>query len=185
MDFIIIVVVEKQLGPLTYPLLISLLVALVIILERLSVLSYYSLSKRLTEDSYNLVEQHHSAVKDLREEVAAIWLQAQHMKLSNGIRLLNIITLLAPLLGLLGTVIGLIQVFDSLGTHHGPIEPSMLAEGLGIAMKTTAAGLCIAIPSLLCAHGFQIWGDKLIQATEKIMNIQNLQLDGICTEALA
>lgn len=184
MDFIISVLVEKQLGPLTYPLFLSLLMSLIIIIERLCVLSYYSLSNTLARGSANLVKHHHSAGRALREEIAAIWLQAQHIKLSNGIRLLNIITLLAPLLGLLGTVIGLIQVFDSLGSHHGPIEPSMLAEGLGIAMKTTAAGLGIAIPTLLCAHGFQIWSDKLVQSTEKKMNIQNLQLDGVCTEAL-
>lgn len=185
MDFIIIVLAEKQLGPLTYPLFVSLLISLIIMIERFSVLSYHSLSNTLTKDSTHLVSHHFSDKKDLREEVASIWLHTQHVKLSNGIRLLNIITLLAPLLGLLGTVIGLIQVFDNLGTHQGPIDPSMLAEGLGIAMKTTAAGLCIAIPALLCAHGFQMWGDKLIQTTEKNMNIQNLKLDGVCTDALA
>jgi biopolymer transport protein ExbB len=185
MEFLIIVLAEGQLGLLTYPLFFSLLVSLIIMIERFGVLSYHSLSNTLIHNSTHLVNHHHSARKDLREEVASIWLQAQHVKLSNGIRLLNIISLLAPLLGLLGTVIGLIKIFDNLGMHHGPIEPSMLAEGLGIAMKTTAAGLCIAIPSLLCAHGFQIWGDKLIKTTEKNMNIQNLQLDGICTEALA
>jgi biopolymer transport protein ExbB len=81
-------------------------------------------------------------------------------------------------------VIGLIQVFDDLGVHQGPIEPSMLAGGLGIAMKTTAAGLIIALPAVLGAHGFQLWVERLIHQTEHAMNMHNLELEGICTKAI-
>lgn len=147
-------------------------------------LSYYSFYGALNERAAHMLEHHRDQAKALREEVAAIWLLQQQRALANGIRVLQIIALIAPLLGLLGTVIGLIQVFDTLGDHRGPIEPAMLAGGLGIAMKTTAAGLVIAVPALLGAHGFQLWVDRLIVRTEYGLNIGNLQIAGVCTEAL-
>jgi len=176
---------EQHLGPLAYPLFFCSLVAFAILIERLMLLSFYSITKQLHRESLYVLGRHQLAERKIREEVAAIWLQKQQGKLAHGIRVLNIISLLAPLLGLLGTVIGLIQVFDSLGAHQGPIEPSLLAKGLGVAMKTTAGGLIIALPALLGAHGFQMWADRLIQGIEHSINIHNLELDGVCIEALA
>ena len=175
---------EQQLGPLSYPLLACSLIVVAILVERLSVLSFFSLSGALGKKSQAITAHHQAANRELREEVAAIWLQRQQTKLAYGIRVLNIISILAPLLGLLGTVIGLIQVFDELGVHQGPIEPSMLAGGLGIAMKTTAAGLIIALPAVLGAHGFQRWVERLIHQTEHAMNVHDLELEGICTKAI-
>ena len=184
MEFITLTFLEKQLGPLSYPLFMCALLAVAVLAERLCVLSYHSFSNYMKNESYQLIKHHGLAVRDVREDVASVWLQRQQIKLENGIRLLNIIALLAPLLGLLGTVIGLIQVFESLGNHRGAIEPSLLADGLGIAMKTTAAGLIVAVPALLGAHGFKIWADKIVQTTEHKMNVHNLELDGISTELL-
>lgn len=176
---------QNQLGPLGLPLLFCSLLTLMILIERLAVLSTHTLRGTLRDQGLALLQQHSNTAKPLREEIAAIWLQGRQRQLASGIRLLQIIALLAPLLGLLGTVIGLIQVFDTLGDHHGPVEPAMLAEGLGIAMKTTAAGLLIAVPAMLGAHGFQLWVDKLTTSTEQAINVNSLKIAGICTEALA
>ena len=111
--------------------------------------------------------------------MAAIWLNGQRNKLSSGIRILQVIALITPLMGLLGTVVGLIQVFNSLSDHQGPIEPALLADGLVLAMYTTAAGLIIAMPALAGAHGYQIWIDKIIHRAEQSMNQMNLFMDGI------
>ncbi|MFT6123501.1 MAG: biopolymer transport protein ExbB [Oleiphilaceae bacterium] len=184
MEIISFTLIEKQLGPLSYPLFFCSFFALAILVERFSVLSYYSFSSYMNSQSQQLIKRHGLASRGIREDIAAVWLQKQQAKLQSGIRLLNVMALLAPLLGLLGTVIGLIQVFDSLAIHHGPIEPSMLADGLGVAMKTTAAGLVIAVPALLGAHGFQIWVDKIVQTIEQKMNLHNLELDGISVELL-
>jgi len=184
MEIINLTFVEKQLGPLTYPLFFCSLFALAILVERICVLSYHSLSNYMKHESRQLISKHGLVARSVREDIAAVWLHKQQIKLQNGIRLLNVIALLAPLLGLLGTVIGLIQVFEHLGLQRGAIEPSMLADGLGIAMKTTAVGLVVAVPALLGAHGFQIWADKIVQMTEQNMNIHNLELDGISTELL-
>ena len=73
----------------------------------------------------------------------------------------------------------LIQVFENLSDHHGPIEPSLLADGLGLAMHTTAVGLIIALPALAGAHGFQIWIDRILYRVEHGMNQMNLFMDGV------
>jgi len=52
------------------------------------------------------------------------------------------------LLGLLGTVIGMVNVFAAI-TTHGVGDPGVLAGGISEALITTAAGLCVAIPSLI------------------------------------
>jgi len=155
-----------------------------ILVERSLVLSYFSVTRTLISESRHLIQHHRLAARHLREDIAGVWLERTRQRLASGIRLLNVVALLAPLLGLLGTVIGLIHAFDTLALHDGPIVPALLAEGLGMAMKTTAAGLIIAVPAVLGAHGFQLWIDRLIQHVEHRMNIDNLTIDGICTEAL-
>lgn len=179
-----IVYLEQQLGPLAYPLLLCSIFASVILLERLAVLVLYTLTGRLKKEGQHILDLHQSESKSTREEIAAIWLQCRQRRLVSGIRLLQIIALLSPLLGLLGTVVGLIQVFDDIGRHSGPIEPSLLAGGLGIAMKTTAVGLTIAVPAMLGAHLYQLWADKLTQSCEQFLNLQSLNSEGICTKAL-
>ncbi len=61
---------------------------------------------------------------------------------------LGIIGQIAPMLGLLGTVVGMMGAFNTLASE-GQADPSMLAGDIGLAMITTAAGLVIAIPSIL------------------------------------
>ena len=67
---------------------------------------------------------------------------------------LGTIASISPLLGLLGTVLGMIDVFTALN-QSGAREPSVFAGGIGEALITTAVGLCIAIPSLICHRHFQ------------------------------
>lgn len=175
---------QQQLGLLAYPLLLCALVACIILIERLAMLLWLSISQRLNKQASQLLQQQQHQPKLLREEMLAVWLQGQQKRLASGLRLLQIIAMIAPLLGLLGTVLGLIEVFDKLSSHHGPIDPALLAGGLGIAMKTTAAGLFIAIPALSGVHGLQLWCDHLIDTTQNQSNVQNLQTDGVDCELL-
>ncbi|NNM51494.1 MAG: MotA/TolQ/ExbB proton channel family protein [Pseudomonadales bacterium] len=62
--------------------------------------------------------------------------------------LLGTIAVISPLLGLLGTVFGIIQTFMSI-TSHGNADPAMLAAGISQALVTTAGGLVVAIPALI------------------------------------
>ena len=72
--------------------------------------------------------------------------------LEKNVALLSTIANLAPLLGLLGTVSGMIKTFNVISTQ-GVANPASLAGGIAEALLTTAAGLCVAIPVLVC-HRF-------------------------------
>jgi biopolymer transport protein ExbB len=67
---------------------------------------------------------------------------------------LGTIAAAAPLLGLLGTVIGMIEIFGSQAPSGGA-NPQMLAHGISVALYNTAFGLIIAIPSLMCYRYFR------------------------------
>ena len=67
---------------------------------------------------------------------------------------LGTIGTITPLLGLLGTVIGMIKVFDAI-VLHGVGDPTILAEGISEALLTTAFGLGVAIPTVICHRYFR------------------------------
>ena len=67
--------------------------------------------------------------------------------LERGFRLLDTVTQIAPLLGLFGTVIGMIEAFRSLQGAGSSVDPSLLAGGIWVALLTTAVGLAVAIPT--------------------------------------
>ena len=66
-------------------------------------------------------------------------------KLEFGLNTVKIIASIAPLLGLLGTVIGVLDSFDSI-TKSGLGDPSIFSSGISVALITTIAGLIVAIP---------------------------------------
>ena len=66
-------------------------------------------------------------------------------KLEFGLNTVKIIAFIAPLLGLLGTVIGVLDSFDSI-TKSGLGDPSIFSSGISVALITTIAGLIVAIP---------------------------------------
>ena len=70
-------------------------------------------------------------------------------RLNSGIRALDAIAQIAPLLGLFGTVLGMIEAFQSLQAAGSSVDPSALAGGIWVALLTTAAGLAVAMPASL------------------------------------
>lgn len=72
-------------------------------------------------------------------------------RLERGLTVLEIIAAISPLLGLMGTVLGMVTIFDAI-TASGLGNPRVLAEGIGKALITTIAGLAVAIPAL-AFHG--------------------------------
>jgi len=79
---------------------------------------------------------------------------------------LGTIAAITPLLGLLGTVIGMVKVFTAI-TAHGVGDPGVLAGGISEALITTAAGLSIAIPSLIGYRYLRGRVDGLVVNMEK------------------
>ncbi len=73
--------------------------------------------------------------------------------MERGVFLLEVVIGAAPLLGLLGTVTGLTQVFGGFSAETGLPDPATFITGIALALNTTILGLAIAIPSL-AAHAY-------------------------------
>jgi biopolymer transport protein ExbB len=76
-------------------------------------------------------------------------------KMESSLRGLATVAALSPLLGLLGTVIGMIRAFMVIEGHGASVSPALLAGGIWEALLTTAAGLTVAIPCLMFHNLFQ------------------------------
>ena len=78
-----------------------------------------------------------------------------------GLRALELIATIAPLLGLLGTVLGMITAFQTLQDAGSRADPSALAGGIWEALLTTAAGMAVAIPASAALTWFESVIDRL------------------------
>ncbi len=87
-------------------------------------------------------------------------------ELERYLNTLGTIAAISPLLGLLGTVIGMVQVFAAI-TTHGVGNPAVLADGISQALITTAAGLSVAIPALIGYRYLRGRVDALVVEMEK------------------
>ena len=72
--------------------------------------------------------------------------------MERGLGTLSLISAISPLLGLTGTVIGMIQAFQVIASSGSAVNPGMLASGIWEALITTAAGLLVAIPVHVAHH---------------------------------
>ena len=162
-----------------YPLLICSVVAVCIAVERLLVLSIRSgsfnrlvtqLRSRLKNDSleqtkgwlsnqrnplahvaFTYLDQH-GTDRQLREEVVSREASRQLTLLERRTHWLSMIGHLAPMLGLLGTVWGLVDAFHEIELLEGQVQPSNLAAGIWKALLTTVFGLIVALPTLALYH---------------------------------
>ena len=90
-----------------------------------------------------------------------------------GLRIIDLIITIAPLVGLLGTVLGMIEAFQALQDSGAQADPSALAGGIWEALLTTAAGMGIAIPASILLS----WYDSVIS------NIQ-ADIENLATQAI-
>ena len=80
--------------------------------------------------------------------------------------LILVVATVAPLLGLLGTVTGMISTFDII-TEFGTGDPKLLSSGISIALVTTEVGLAVAIPTLLFGNILSGWAERIKDDMEK------------------
>jgi biopolymer transport protein ExbB len=108
------------------------------------------------------------------ENVGAVQTRARHevVQLERGLVVLEIVVGIAPLLGLVGTIHGLITLFGDLG-NLGLGDNAGLAKGIAIALNTTLMGLLIAIPSLIAWSYYN-----------KKVEILAIEIDTLCDEFL-
>ncbi|MCY3768607.1 MAG: MotA/TolQ/ExbB proton channel family protein [Gammaproteobacteria bacterium] len=168
-------------GLLIWPILLCSILALAIIIERIFALKRRQVSPPgLTESVGKLLmrggispgaiieiegnsplgrvlaaglkisNQHRVVIKETMEEAG----RHEIHELEKHLQTLGTIAAITPLLGLLGTVIGMIKVFSAI-TIFGVGDPQALAEGISEALVTTAAGLSVGIPSLMFHRYFR------------------------------
>lgn len=97
---------------------------------------------------------------DAREETARVGKRLL-AEAGSGLRALELIATIAPLLGLLGTVLGMIAAFQTLQAAGGRADPAALAGGIWEALLTTAAGMAVAIPASAALSYFESVVDSL------------------------
>jgi biopolymer transport protein ExbB len=110
------------------------------------------------------------------ENVEAVQTRARHemVRLERGLVLLEVITGIAPLIGLIGTVSGLIHVFSSLGLSAAQADAKQIARGISEALSCTIFGLGIAVPALV---GFVYFSKKV--------EVMSVEMESLVTDLLS
>jgi len=103
-----------------------------------------------------------ASIKDSMEEAG----KSEAMELRKFVGLLGTIASVCPLLGLLGTVSGMIKVFEAI-YEAGVATPGNLAGGISEALITTVAGLAVAIPAFLGQKVIASWADRFVHLLEE------------------
>jgi biopolymer transport protein ExbB len=93
-------------------------------------------------------------------------------QLRSYLRPLEVIATLSPLLGLFGTVLGMIQAFQQMEAAGSQVDPSVLSGGIWVALLTTAVGLAVAMPTVM-AHS---WMERKVERVSALMNDSVTQL---------
>ncbi len=188
-------------GVLMYPIVFLSIISLAVFLERLITLRknryvpkvfmdklYIFLKEKSFEDAKSLCEMHKSSIGDISKtilnnldlpisrlmELAEEAGRFQAKKLERFLPTLQTIANISPLLGLLGTVIGMIKTFIVI-SEQGVGNAQALAGGISEALLTTAAGLSVAIPTVIFYHVVNSRYEKVVNelesATSNILNL--------------
>ena len=95
----------------------------------------------------DIVKPHRGHSEDIRAEVAYLF-HRNFEQVTKGLCWLRLISVVSPLLGLLGTILGMVTVFRTIAENSAP-NAAQLAAGIWEALITTIMGLCVAIPMLM------------------------------------
>lgn len=107
-------------------------------------------------------------------EFAQTRAKAELVRLERGLIILEVVTGIAPLIGLIGTVSGLVQVFSGLGLSSGAADTKAVALGISMALNCTIFGLSIAVPSLIAFSYFS-----------KKVEVLSVQMESIVSDLIA
>lgn len=168
-------------GPLMYPLLLGSVLMVAVVLERAVRFIGAGTGRRAVERIKEHIRARDipaalRAAGEASGPVAAIILQALRYRqytrdvidneislrgdqelgrLGKNLHLLELIGKIAPMLGLLGTVMGMVEAFREVSLAQRAVDPSLLASGIWEALITTVAGLFVGIPALVFHHLFE------------------------------
>jgi len=169
-------------GGMMYPIFLASLIAVTVIIERLI---FFSKCKENPEDIFKAIKDlaasdKQISFKDLKkskegpvsrmlevgvkarkeprwklEEKLTVHGQEEISGLRKNLRAMEVIATISPLMGLLGTVVGMVKAFNKVAQYKGQVDPSLLAGGIWEALLTTAAGLALAIPVVIMLNYFE------------------------------
>ena len=138
------------------------------------------LTRIVNEDNSSLARITRAALQHVRWprseniEFAQTRARAELVRLERGLIVLEVVTGIAPLIGLIGTVAGLVQVFSGLGLSTGAADTKSVALGISMALNCTIFGLSIAVPSLI---GFSYFSKKV--------EVLSVQMESIVSDLIA
>ena len=170
-------------GPLMWPILLCSVLALAIVLFK--TLEYttalHTLGKIKQGDSIPLpwfLAPICERLGTADEETLSLTANRQVRKLERGLGVLELITTIAPILGLTGTVTGMISTFQAIGEHGSrwilPCSPGYMGS-----LITTAAGLLVALPAHVAYHFLENRLSELIQTVQEIVDVRRIAFCGI------
>jgi len=138
------------------------------------------LMRIVNDDTSSLARITRSALQHMRWprseniEFAQTRARAELVRLERGLIVLEVVTGIAPLIGLIGTVSGLVQVFSGLGLSSGAADTKAVALGISMALNCTIFGLSIAVPSLIAFSYFS-----------KKVEVLSVQMESIVSDLIA
>ncbi len=138
------------------------------------------LMRVVSDDNSSLARITRAALQHMRWprseniEFAQTKARAELVRLERGLIVLEVVTGIAPLIGLIGTVAGLVQVFSGLGLSTGASDTKSVALGISMALNCTIFGLSIAVPSLIAFSYFS-----------KKVEVLSVQMESIVSDLIA
>ena len=115
---------------------------------------------RVAKSAFEALKAPGFAVEDAEREITRV-AKGRLTAARSGLKLLELIATIAPLLGLLGTVVGMIAAFQALQEAGARADPATLAGGIWEALLTTAAGMAVAIPATMALTYFESVVERL------------------------
>ncbi|MFW6381473.1 MAG: MotA/TolQ/ExbB proton channel family protein [Bacillota bacterium] len=121
---------------------------------------------------------HHSEDPERIREVLQAVGEDEIKKMEKHLQILDVVAMISPLLGLLGTVLGIISSFNILGTAAGAANPGQISSGIAAALISTALGLIIAIPTTIL---YSYFSNKVEEKAHE-MNLSMVDIMDVVTE---
>lgn len=183
-------------GLAIYPLLFLSVVSWAVIVERLINLRKSNLMGKSAKDIKSLLASQdiEGAIKFLSTETSPVCVMLRNLleeyhnkriskselyknaefelsllipKVEKNLLLLSTIASISPLIGLFGTITGLIKVFSAFATADPNTAIKLLSAGISEALVSAAVGLAVAIPALIAYWLFRIWGNSILDKIEE------------------
>lgn len=138
------------------------------------------LMRIVNSDSSSLAAVVRTALQHLRwpraENIESVQTRARRelVRLERGLIVLEVVTGIAPLIGLIGTVSGLVHVFSGLGVNTGASDTKAVALGISEALNCTIFGLSIAVPALI---GFSYFSKKI--------EVMSVEMESLVSDLIA